>query len=830
MARAAALVALPLVFLTTALSIADEPESFELFPGTAHLEGSRARQRLIATVVEGGAFRDVSREVRYASSEPAVAEVDASGIVWARQDGTTTVTASLKGFEASVEILVDGTGKTTPVSFRHEVLALFARNGCNSGACHGAPNGKNGFRLSLRGYDPSIDYRTLTGEAFSRRVNRTQPDASLFLEKALGLVPHGGGKRVSLGSRDYRMLRAWVEEGLHDDVTVVSPPLRLEVYPQDRMLRPSAALQQLAVTAVFPDGTRRDVTDLSVYTTNDEELAEVSSGGLVRCRKEDGQGSEVAILVRYLGQLGTTRITFLPSIPVRAEYPEKKNFIDGYVFDKLKMLGIPPGEACTDSDFIRRVYLDTIAMLPEPDEVRRFLADSSPLKRTRLIDTLLERDEFDDFWTLKWLDVFRSNRKAIGLRAAHHFQRWVHHALSTRMSLDSMAREVLTATGDLSRNPAGNFYRVTPNPLQNAEAVSQLFLGVRLGCAQCHNHPFERWTQDDYYGLAAFFAEVRIKGPRPRQRPNNSTDFQALWLDQDAKPVKHPLTDEAVSPRFIGGGKVETADGEHRVDRRVLLADWLTSPENPFFARALANRIWYHIFGRGVVDPVDDFRESNPPSNEQLLVALAKELVRGDYDLRHLVRTILCSNTYQRSYRVESAKSTSGRVANEKALKYFSHAEPRILGAEQLLDALCQVTGVPEKYAGLPPGTRAVERPDSFVENKVLKAFGQPDRDFACECERESESTIAQALEMIGGKIMNEKLREPQNRIGKLVEAGSSDVEIVEQLYLAAFARLPLPKELKVASDYIASAKDRRLVFEDLLWSLLNTQEFLFRR
>ena len=704
-------------------------------------------------------------------------------------------------------------------SFRHEVMAALARGGCNAGLCHGSPKGKNGFRLSLRGADPAADFTMLTREIFGRRIDRSVPERSLVLLKASGQVKHGGGTVFDQDSADYRILKDWIASGATDDVDRAPHLDKIEITPKRVSIRAPSNEVALRVTAFFDDGSERDVTQLSVFTVNDVTVAQIdNSGRIIRQTK-----GEVAVLARYLDQLATSRVAFLPeSTPESLVYPEPKSYIDRLVFEKLRLLSIPVSSQSSDTEFLRRVFLDTIGVLPSAGEAQSFLADKHPDKRERLVDTLLDRPEFDDFWTLKWLDVLRASRKNLGGGAVHRLQRWIRNAIATRVPIDEMVRRLVVAKGDVNRQPETNFYRVLSTPQVAGETVAQLFLGVRISCAQCHNHPFERWTQDNYHELAAFFAQVEIKGRGPKTGADNRRvkfDRQAVWINPKLPIPKNPRDGRQLSPRVFG----TTLDRSGPEDPRVALAEWLTSSSNPFFTRSVVNRVWFHLFGRGIVDPVDDFRDSNPPSNDQLLDALAQDFADHGFDLRQIVRRVLLSATYQ--------LSASMVAGNESDTKYFSHSQPRLLGAEQLLDALCDLTGVPERFGGFPAGTRAAQLPAPESGNDFLAAFGKPKRDIVCECERESDATLAQALEIIRGDSVNKKIRDEENRLGRLIASGATAEDAITELFLAAFSRAPTQPELSGLAQHIEKSGDkRRGAFEDILWALVNSREFLFRR
>jgi hypothetical protein len=595
---------------------------------------------------------------------------------------------------------------------------------------------------------------------------------------------------------------------------------KVEVTPGGRVLYAPARWRQLAVRATFADGSVRDVTRLTVFSSSDVAIATVTTTGLV----EFAQPGEVAILCRYLDTLASVRLSYLKPRPgFRWPNPPENNYIDTHTFAKLKLLSVSPSDLCTDQEFLRRAWMDLCGVLPEPAAARAFLASADPRKRARLIDDLLRRPEYADFWTLKWSDVLRSSRNAIQVKGTHVYQKWLRDHLSANTPFDRVVRELLTASGSSSANPAANYFRVARNPASLAEMTAQLFLGVRMECARCHNHPFERWTQDDYYGLAAFFARVRRKpADEPalaelRARPEGLATAEVVY-DARTGEVVQPRTQRPVPPRFLGGGAPTLAAG---CDRRHALAEWLTGPGNPFFARAAANRVWFHLLGRGIVDPVDDFRESNPPANDALLDALAGDFGAHHFDLQHLIRTIMNSRTYQLSAQPNDDNKGDGR--------YFSHALAKQYGAEQLLDAVCFATGVPEKYPGLPAGTRAAQLPDGEINHPFLKTFGQPRRELACECERERDSTLAQALQLVNSPTLNEKLRHPDNRLGRLLAQKLPPRAVLDELYLAALTRLPHEAEAQATLAYVAQAEDPRKAWEDVLWALLNAKEFLFR-
>jgi hypothetical protein len=794
-----------------------QPTALAVQPETITLTGPRAMQQVVVTgKYADGSLRDLTPFCEMTAEAADVAGLK-DGLVVARKNGTTNLVVKAGGQTAKVPVVVKDFDKPNPVSFRHEFIGALNVGGCNAGACHGTPSGKGGFRLSLRGYDPAADYVTLTREAFNRRTDRSDPDASLMLLKALGKVPHEGGQRFRADAVPVQVIRTWLAEGLQEDAANTPAPRGATILPGSRVLKAPARFQQLSVLAKFADGGTRDVTRLTVFSSSDAAVADVNVNGLVEFR----QAGEVAILCRYLDIMETVRLTYLEPREgfVWKDVPES-NYVDKHVFAKLKMLSIPPSDVCTDQEFIRRAYLDLCAILPTPDEVKAFTADGAKDKRAKLIDKLLERPEYADFWTLKWADVLRNNRKSVQVKGTHVYQDWLHRHIGKNTPLDQVVRELLTADGSTFANPPANYYRVSREPTVLAETTAQLFFGVRMQCAKCHNHPFERWTQDDYYSMAAFFARVKQKKDPGEPGPNPQTPGAEVIYSERAGEVTQPRTGKVMPPKIMGRPAPVIPPGK---DRREVLAEQVTAADNPFFARSVVNRVWFHVVGRGIVDPVDDFRDSNPSANDELLDALAKDFVAHKYDVKALIRTIMNSRTYQLSAQTNDL--------NKDDNKYFSHAVTKLLTAEQLLDGLCAVTEVPEKYAGLPLGTRAVQLPDGEVNHPFLKTFGQPARELTCECEREGDSNLAQALQLINGPTVNEKLRNANNRIGRLLGKKMSDFDLLCELYLATVSRLPADDEVKAALEHVNKAKpeDRRKAWEDVQWALVNSKEFLFR-
>jgi hypothetical protein len=714
-----------------------------------------------------------------------------------------------------------------PVSFRNEVMAVLSRAGCNQGTCHGNLNGKGGFKLSLRGFDPELDFASITRDALGRRVDRQRPEESLLLQKPAGLVPHEGGKRFALDSLEYAILRRWIAEGAGPDRAMRSPRVRLDVTPAEQYLVEPAREVTIKARAVFADGTIRDVGGLAVFESTNPRI-DVSRDGHVTA----ADPGETTIVVRYLERQGTALLAFVPARPgFTWSAPPPANFIDQHVFARLQKLRMNPSVLCSDSAFIRRAFLDACGILPTAAETRAFLADPRPDRRARLIDALVDRPEFADYWALHWSDILRNEEKQLDRKGVRVFHDWIRGAIAQNKPLNEMARELIASRGSTYAAPAANYYRALRDPQQRAEATAQVFLGIRMQCAKCHNHPFNQWTQNDYHQLAAFFPRVRYKIVENQRKDKLDThEFvgEQIVVIDDLSELTHPVTGLELHPRFLGGD--EPALGPH-TDRLRALADWVARPDNPFFARTQANRVWAHLVGKGVVDPPDDFRQSNPPVNGPLLDALAKDLAEHHFDLKHLVRRIMNSQTYQ--------LSATPNDTNRDDEANFAHALIRPLPAESLLDAISQVTGVPAEFPGSPAGTRATQLPGlpaltrkgtSGDAVRFLRLFGKPERLLSCECERSTDSTLAQALQLITGTLVNRAVSAPDNRLAALLKAGKTNREIIEELYLAALCRPPTAAEESAILERVETAVDRRVAFEDVLWALVNAKEFMLRR
>ncbi len=785
------------------------PVRLEVHPLAITLDSPQRRAQVVVTgVYADGSVQDLTRAATFKLSDARVASVVGGWLAPLREGGTELL-VKVGGREAKIPVGVSNQGAAETVSFKYGALAALSKQGCNSGGCHGAPSGKGGFALSLAAFDPEVDKVALVREHFNRRVDVLEPAASLLLRKPLMEVAHRGGLRLRTNDTAYALLAGWIGQGCRFDREDAPHCTGIAVHPPTgRVLKWPAHTQQLQVLAKFSDGTTRDITRLAVYVSSDEALASITPEGLTIGTGARGQ---VAVSVRYLEHVEACYLTLVKDVPgFRWAAPAERNYVDRLVNAKLRQLQFLPAVTCTDDEFIRRAHLDVIGILPSPEETRKFLADPAPDKRAKLVDALLERPEYARFWALKWGDLLRLNAQQVTAGGVHKYHRWLVRAFAENQPYDAFVRELLTAQGSTFEQPAANFYRTTQTTTDTLETTAQIFLGARLQCAKCHNHPYERWTQDNYYGMGAIFERVKRKTtPRAGE--------QLIYTARHGE-ITQPRTGKEMKPWAPGAGELPGAED---TDRRAVFAQWLTRPENPFFARVEANRIWAHLMGQGIVEPVDDFRDSNPPANVELLDALAKDFAAHQFDRKHLLRTILNSATYQ-------ASSRAGHF-NEDDTRNFSRARQRLLTAEQLLDAVCHVTGMPERFGNLPAGTLATQLPAPEPGNAFLGVFGQPQRISACACERPSAPQLAQALQLFNGPLIHGKLQAKDNRLRRALAAGKPDADIITELYLAALCRPPKAAELATALKHVAGAADRERALEDLAWALLNLNEFLFQ-
>jgi hypothetical protein len=820
-------------------------ESLTLLPAEIVLTGPEARQRVLVQVTAGSQIiGQVTSGATLESSDVKVAKIE-DGVVVPAGNGKATITAKVGAQTATATVTVAKFEQPHSWSFRNHVQSVLSKSGCNMGACHGAAAGKGGFKLSLRGYDPEADFRTLTRQARGRRIVPSDPGRSLILTKPSGAIPHKGGLRFDVDSLEYRAIAEWIAAGhpapSDDDARLK----QLEILPTASQQKKGAS-QQMVVRAHFSDGHVEDVTRWCKFTSANATVASVDDRGLV---KIIGFG-EGAISAWYLSQNVIATVSSPYDTAVDSAVfanAERTNFIDDHVLAKLKSLNIPPSPRCSDSEFLRRAFLDTIGVLPSADEVRAFLADESPDKRDRLVDELLTRPEFVDYWAYKWSDLLLLSGEKLRPQALKSFYAFIRQHVADNTPWDEFVRQIVLAKGSTFDNGAANFYSLHQDPLDMAETTSMAFLGMSIQCAHCHDHPLEKWTNNDYYGFASLFARVRGKGWGGDFRSGDG--HRVIFLDDESELIQ-PRTGKPQPPRPLDG---QALSFESTEDRRVAVASWLTSPDNPYFSRAIVNRVWANFFGVGLVEKVDDLRLTNPPSNPELLSALATSLteskglrVRGSegdgvkstdtltpsnshtsakpYDLKKLMRLILTSQTYQRS-----SQAIKG---NEPDERFYSRYYPKRLKAEILLDIMSQVTASPTAFKDFPAGTRAMQLPDANIASDFLKTFGRPERILTCECERSDEPSMTQVLHILNGETLIQKLEAKDNRLSKQLEANTSSGQLAEDLFLSALSRFPTDRERQKMSEILsaASPEERRQAVEDLYWSVLSSKEFLFNR
>ena len=787
-----------------------------VWPAKIVLDGPKQTQQLVIQVRHpDGHEEDVTRAAAFTSSDPKVARVGETGRIEGAADGEATVTARVSGRTAAVKVTVRGAGRPYVPSFANAVLPVMTKAGCNSGACHGAAAGKNGFKLTLRGYDPEVDYDVLTRQALGRRVNRIEPARSLMLVKPTLALPHGGGKRFETTSREYEVLSSWIAAGAPPPSDRDAMLKEIEVYPKSARLAPGAE-QQVLVTARFSDGHAEDVTRWAIFNSSDAAVATVNETGRV---KMQGRG-EAAVTVYYLSRVAAARVSVPFDNPVtETTYGgfKPQSFIDELVLAKLRALRIPVSERSTDVEFVRRAYLDAIGTLPRADEVTHFLDDPSPDKRARLIDRLLERPEYVSYWSYKWSDVLLVSSRKLPARSMRAYYSYVRDSVAANKPFDRFAYDILTPSGNSAENGAVNYFLVQKSAIDLAENTTQAFLGMRLTCARCHNHPLEKWTQKDYYGFANLFTRVGLK---------NNPGGDVTVFSSASGDILHPRLLRPMEPRPLDGEAMPVDSGD---DRRVRLARWLTSKDNPFFARVTVNRIWKNFMGRGLVEAVDDVRSTNPASNEELLDRLTRHFADNGFDCKQLIRTIMLSSAYQLSSRTLPANAADDR--------YYSHYLVRRLSAEVILDGISQVTGIAQDFPGYPPGTRALDLPDSRVDSYFLTVFGRPDRIIPCDCERQQDPSLAQALHLINGETVNRKIIDLRGITESYLKLGMSGGMILDHLYLTTLARLPTPAERQEilgafheaeAQPVTATANPKREFVEDLIWAVISGREFLF--
>ncbi len=780
-----------------------------VYPPDINLETARDRQSFIVQLTQAdGLTRDLTDAAQVTFANPALVRLD-KNVVLPVADGVTEMTVTAAGQTVKVPVKVVNAKADRPVSFKLDVMPVFLRSGCNSGACHGAARGKDGFRLSLFGFDPDGDHFRLTHEVNGRRVNLATPAESLLIDKATGKVPHTGGAKIKDNDEYYQTLMRWLEADAPSDAATVATPTSLEVYPPSAVLDGKGERQRLVVRAKYSDGTDRDVTTTSLYLSNNDNAAKVLADG--DASVTGGERGEAFVMARFFTfTVGVPFVTLPKGLQFTPTAPAEFNYVDGHVNAKLKKLRVEPSALCDDPTFARRVYLDITGTLPSPEEYARFMVGTLPNKRELLVDELLERKEFSELWVLKWAELLQiRSSNDVSPKAMLLYYTWLQEKISKNVPTDVWVRELLGASGGTFKNPPTNYYQIERDIVKVTENVAQVFMGMRIQCTQCHNHPFDRWTMDDYYGFAAFFSQV---GRKQAEDPRELVVFNG-----GGGEVNHPLHGKPMPPKFLGGAKPDVAGK----DRRVVLANWLASPDNPYFAKNLSNMVWNHFFGMGIINEVDDVRISNPASNQALLDALGAKFTGYNYDFKKLVRDICTSATYQRS--------TTATKSNEGDTRNFARGPIRRIRAETMLDIISQVTDARNKFPGLPQGARAVQIADGQTSTYFLATFGRPSRETVCACEVRLEPTLSQSLHLMNGDTVSPKIQ-AGNLVGKMLGEKKTTPQIVEQMYLRAVSRAPTPVELKNLTDAVNAAPPatKQQSLEDVFWALLNSREFMF--
>ena len=787
-------------------AIARVVTEFRVYPESIVISNHRDKQGLVAQVrFSDGITEDVTDKVELIVADESVVDWHGDHLS-GKADGQTTVAVSFGGFSKTIPVNVSGAVLDPQISFTNEIVPVLSKVGCNAGSCHGAARGKDGFQLSLYGFDPAGDFFRLTREMPGRRIDLANPSECLLISKATGDVAHTGGTLIKPGSHSHQKLLRWLSEGAQRDQGEIPTVSKVELYPANGLLNGAGARQQLNVRAIYSNGEDRDVTDLAYFISNNENSATVDPSGLVTAAKR----GEAFVTARFDTHTVGSSFVVLPK-DHRFEWsaePER-NYIDHQINNKLKSLRIIPSELCGDAEFARRVSLDICGLVPTVNEINEFCGSSDPDKREKLIDELLQRKEFVDIWVMKWSELLqiRSLNNRVSYKAALLYYTWLQDQIANDTPIDQMIKELLSSQGGTFSNPATNYYQNEQDNLKVAENVAQVFMGIRIQCAQCHNHPFDRWTMDDYYSFAAFFSQLgRKRSEDPREM---------IIYNRGRGETKHPVSKKNMPPKFLGGTQPDTRGK----DRRAVLANWLASTENPYFATNLANIVWAHFFGRGIVHEVDDVRITNPAVNQPLLDELAQKLTGYKYDFKKLIRDICNSRTYQRS--------TKPNESNETDLDNFSHANLRRIRAEILLDVISQVTETKNKFRGLPLGARAVQIADGNTSTYFLSTFGRSKRETVCSCEVKAEPNLSQALHLLNGVTVNNKIKG-----GKVVESmlqdGKTPEEIITEIYLRSLAREPTEKELTALLSEVSAQKNKRAALEDIFWAVLNSREFVF--
>ena len=785
----------------------DPAKPFQVYPNEISLTGARAHQTIVCKFTQpDGVTRDVTGAAKLSVGDPNIAKLDGN-VVKPVGDGKTTILVKTANGQETIPLTVKDAKVDPAISFKLDVMPVFMRSGCNVGGCHGAARGKDGFRLSLFGFDADGDYYRVTRQEALRRINLALPKESLLLTKATGAVPHTGGKKFEVGSIYYNTILRWLEAGAPMDPADVAKPVSMELLPRQLVLE-EGTKQQLVARAKYSDGTERDVTNLAVFLSNNDNSATVTPDGLVSA----GKRGEAFVMARFATfTIGTQAIVIPKNLKYAWPNTPENNYIDTFVNAKLKKMRILPSGLCSDEVFLRRVYLDVVGLLPTSADHDRFIQSKDPKKREQLVDELLGRKEFVQMWVMKWAELLKirsDNNQTLSYKSALRYYEWLEDKISHNVPFDQIVQQLLGSSGGSFKNPETNYYNVERDTLKIAENTAQVFMGMRVQCAQCHNHPFDRWTQDDYYGFADFFAQIaRKQGEDPRE---------LVVSNSNGGDVSHPVPGRKVLPKFLGA---EIPDTKGK-DRREVLAKWIASPENPYFAKNLANMVWAHFLGNGIIEPVDDVRISNPAVNPELLETLGQKFTSYNYDFKRLVRDICTSRTYQLASEPNETNAADSRN--------FSHSAIRRVRAEVMLDMICQATEAREKFRGLPIGSRAVEIADGSTTNYFLTTFGRATRETVCSCEVSMEPNLSQALTLINGDTVQGKIVNG-GVVRKMLADKKKPEEIINELYLRTLNRSALPDEKQKLLAFVGDKPEElQKNLEDVFWALLNSQEFMF--
>jgi len=786
---------------------AAKPPQFVVYPPEVSLDSARDYQSFVAVLTrDDGVTLDVTDRVEWSLEGESVAAIDGV-LLRPLTDGTTQLVASYLGVTQKVPVVVSNAATKPAISFTNDVVPVLTRTGCNTGACHGAARGKDGFMISLFGYDPVGDYTRITREIGIRRINLAIPEESLLLKKSVGLVQHTGGKRFDVDSDYYAMILEWLHNGAPNDPADALPPIveSVSVYPGQAVLEGEGATQRFVVVGRYADGTTRDLSRLAGFSSNNGTSAEIDDTGMVTA----GARGEAYVMARFDTHTVGSQVLVLPADLDYTPPAITGNYIDELVGKKLRQLRITPSGLCSDEEFLRRATIDIVGLLPTEEEYQQFVNDTAPDKREALVNQLLERKEFSEIWAMKFAQLLAiKSSNQVSYKSAFLYANWLTDQFVRNVPIDQMVRDLLASSGGTFTTPQTNFYEVERDRLKTAENVAQVFMGIRTQCAQCHNHPFDRWTMNDYYGFAAFFSQIGRK---------QAEDYREYIISNSGGgETRHPVTSQNMKPKFLGGEEPDVAGK----DRRAVLADWLTAPENPYFATSMANRVWAHFTGVGLVDDVDDIRASNPASNRELFETLGEKLVEYKFDFRQLVRDICASEAYQRS-----SVATSD---NEDDVRNYSHARVRRIPAESLLDCISQITDSPDKFRGLPLGARAVQIADGSTSNYFLTTFGRSPRNTVCDCEASTDPTLSQALHLLNGAGVHSKIVQGKSIERMLKDEEMTAEQVLDLLFVRALSRKPTDAERKELQQAIAESANEQQGLEDVFWAVLNSREFVF--